>query len=46
MSPRPPTSVPNASENPTSTHTMLTRARPKKLCMIVDSTFLLRTRPP
>ncbi len=46
MRPSPPTSVPNASEKPTTTQTMLTRARPKKLCMIVDRTFLRRTRPP
>ena len=29
-----------------STQTMLTMASPKKLCMIVESTFLRRTRPP
>ncbi len=46
MSPSPPTSVPNASEKPTRTQITLTRARPKKLCMIVDSTFLRRTSPP
>ena len=46
MRPSPPTSVPNASENPTSTQTMLTRASPKKLCMIVERTFLRRTSPP
>ena len=46
MRPSPPTSVPKASEKPTSTQTTLTRARPKKLCMIVESTFLRRTRPP
>ena len=40
------TSGPNASEKPTMTQTTLTSARPKKLCMIVDRTFLRRTRPP
>ena len=44
--PSPPTSGPNARLNPTMTQTTLTRARPKKLCMIVESTFLRRTRPP
>jgi hypothetical protein len=39
-------SLPNASEKPMSTQTTLTRARPKKLCMIVERTFLRRTRPP
>ena len=46
MRPMPLRSGPNASVKPTMTHTMLTRASPKKLCMTVDSTFLLRTRPP
>ena len=32
--------------NPTSTQTTLTIASPKKLCMIVERTFLRRTRPP
>jgi hypothetical protein len=44
--PQPLTSVPNAIEKPTSTQTTLTRARPKKLCMIVERTFLRRTSPP
>jgi len=44
--PSPPTSGPKASENPTMTHTTLTRASPKKLCMIVERTFLRRTSPP
>ena len=46
MRPRPLTSGPKASVNPTMTQTMLTSASPKKLCMTVDSTFLRRTRPP
>ena len=29
-----------------TTQTTLTRASPKKLCMIVDRTFLRRTSPP
>ena len=36
----------NASEKPIRTQTMLTIASPKKLCMIVDRTFLRRTSPP
>ena len=36
----------NASEKPIMTQTMLTIASPKKLCMIVDRTFLRRTSPP
>ena len=36
----------NASEKPIRTQTTLTRASPKKLCMIVERTFLRRTRPP
>jgi hypothetical protein len=39
-------SGPNARLNPTRTQTTLTIASPKKLCMIVESTFLRRTRPP
>ena len=46
MRPRPPTSEPNARLNPMATQTTLTRASPKKLCMIVERTFLRRTRPP
>jgi hypothetical protein len=46
MRPNPVTSLPKASEKPTSTHTTLTSARPKKLCMIVERTFFRRTRPP
>ena len=46
MSPKPPTSVPNARLKPTRTQTTLTSASPKKLCMIVERTFLRRTRPP
>ncbi len=44
--PSPLTSGPKASVNPTITQTMLTNARPKKLCIVVDSTFLRRTSPP
>jgi hypothetical protein len=44
--PSPPTSGPKARVNPTITQTTLTRASPKKLCMIVDRTFLRRTSPP
>ena len=39
-------SGPNARLNPTRTQTTLTIASPKKLCMIVERTFLRRTRPP
>ena len=41
-----PTSGAKARLKPTMTQTTVTRARPKKLCMIVESTFLARTRPP
>ena len=40
------TSGPKARLNPTRTQTTLTIASPKKLCMIVERTFLRRTRPP
>ena len=40
------TSGPNASVKPTMTQTTVTSARPKKLCMTVERTFLRRTRPP
>ena len=46
MRPQPLTSGPKARVKPTTTQTMLTRASPKKLCMTVERTFLLRTRPP
>ena len=46
MRPMPLRSGPNASVKPTITQTMLTSASPKKLCMIVDRTFLRRTSPP
>ena len=46
MRPRPLTSGPKARLKPTRTQTTLTSASPKKLCMIVESTFLRRTRPP
>ena len=44
--PRPPTDGAKARLKPTMTQTTVTMARPKKLCMIVDSTFLARTSPP
>ena len=44
--PRSPIEWPKARLKPTMTQTTVTMARPKKLCMIVDSTFLARTRPP
>ena len=44
--PRPPTESPKARLKPTMTQTTVTMARPKKLCMMVESTFLARTSPP
>ena len=44
--PRLPTEGANARLKPRTTQTTVTIARPKKLCMIVESTFLARTRPP
>jgi hypothetical protein len=43
---RPPTSSPNASVYPISTHRTVTSPRAKNDCMIVPSTFLARTSPP
>jgi hypothetical protein len=42
----PPMSFPNARVYPISTHRTETMPRAKNDCMIVPSTFFVRTRPP